>query len=401
MSKFSGFVLMLSLIFPLEKGSIYILLFFFALILIKFDWKKKLEWTKTLKIFFSHPLVLLFIFNLFLVRLRLPIQNPEKDLSLFFIPLIFSFYDFKKPIFISILKYYIIILFSFLVILIASELYYEFYENDFINHWKLQHHYNGDQVFYFFHSITERIKFHHIYLSSYLTLGVIIGGELITNNFLINNREKTTICFMMLCFAIAVFLFVARNSIICLLLYGLYILITKVVQTNKRNLIMIIASSIIILITIFCFSNVIQKKFYNIYKDGRVELFQKTILLIKSKPLFGYGSNLGKEKLINQQSEKPLRQRLTNPHNQYLNYAFFGGGVMLLVFVYALYLIIKSLIKHKNSFGILILVFFMIQFLTESYLERYRGVLIFSLFVCLSLRSNQWIGGGITHLQKK
>lgn len=74
-----------------------------------------------------------------------------------------------------------------------------------------------------------------------------------------------------------------------------------------------------------------------------------------------------------------------NTHNEYLNAWFTAGIIGLLVFLIVLYLSFSHAVRHKKYTYLFFLIYICICFMTENYLERQAGVMLFTFFQCLFL----------------
>tara|TARA_R110001592_G_scaffold326330_3_gene607108 strand:+ start:205 stop:1389 length:1185 start_codon:yes stop_codon:yes gene_type:complete len=379
MNKFSIFLLPLSLVFPFERPATLILILFFLI--------ETLFHFKTMKSRFNfkvflHPLVILFFSTLFFMKLRSPIGAWDRDLSLFLFPFYFSLRGLNKNDINLILKWFVWFLFLGLLFSLFHEFILEFYFKDYINLWKLKEHYNNSQLFYFIHSVSERIKFHHIYLSLYLFVGFLIGHYLIYSKLLKYRQEIVFTKICMTAFLLFTMLSVSRMSIICFILYGLgYLYYFH--KKRKENLLLKSFIIISFLVLLIAFPNSIKSRFNKVLDDPRISLFDTSINLSKKFILFGYGHQNGEIEFINAQNENGNEVVYQNSHNQFLDYLLGGGIVMILFFIIVNYLLVKKYYKSKVFIGLIILFFFILQCSTEALLERYRGIVLFSFLISL------------------
>ncbi|WP_405563138.1 O-antigen ligase family protein [Polaribacter sp. Asnod6-C07] len=378
MRKINLILLSLALVFPFERLSYFLLIFFFIveIILSGKSFIKKLEW-KT----FFNPVVLLFYATLILMKLRDPIGGWDRDLTLFLFPIYFSVRKLKKNEILLILKSFVLLLLCSLIFLFIYEFVLQFVLNNYLNLWKLEEHYNNYRIFYFFHIISERVGFHHIYLSLYLFIGFIAGHYLIYSNSL-NTKWVKFVKLSMMIFLIFTFLSISRMSIICFSIYGLF-MVFKLFQKriNKRYLIFIL--SICSLIIILSSQSSVKNKFYNISNDSRIYIFKTSYQLGMESYLKGHGMQKGREKLIEKQKKIGNSVLYTNAHNQYLDYFVSGGIIMLVIFLIITFRLIVVFYRGKAYLGLAFILFFLLQCFTEALMERFRGIVLFSFFVSL------------------
>lgn len=76
-----------------------------------------------------------------------------------------------------------------------------------------------------------------------------------------------------------------------------------------------------------------------------------------------------------------------NFHNQYLQTLGELGFLGLTIFLFIMLFSFLKAMKHKNKFLFIITALFLLSFLTESYLCRQKGIMIFSVMFCILLSS--------------
>jgi len=371
-------LLPLALVFPFERMGTILLIIFFSIEFLTYFYKMNSRFSFKI---FLHPIILLFFSTLFLLKFRGLIGPWDRDLSLLLFPVYFSLKDLNKEDVNTILKGYVWFLFLGLVFSICYEFILQFFYNDFINLWKLKEHYNNSKLFYFIHSVSERIMFHHIYLSLYLFVGFIIGHYLLYNKYLTNKNEILYTKISMVVFFLFTFLSISRMSIICFSLYGLLYLLNFKIKINKIFKLILVTIPVILLLYIF--ANPLKSRFNKISEDPRINLYNLSIKISKKAPLFGYGYQEGQLKLIDEQKKLDNIVTYNNSHNQFLDYLIGGGIVMVLVFIYVIVILIRYYYKSNLLIGVILLSFFIFQSLTEALLERYRGIVLFSFLTSL------------------
>ncbi|MGV8813331.1 MAG: O-antigen ligase family protein [Gelidibacter sp.] len=380
MNRNSLFLLPLAIASPIEKlGYVFLILFFitqFVLFLLK---KNTFEFDITI---IKHPIIILFFSTMLFVKLRNPIGNWDRDLALLFMPIFFGFRKFNKDEVYVILKWFVYFLGIGLIASILYEITLEFYFNDFLNEWKLIEYYKNNRFLFLIHSVSERIDFHHIYLSLYLFFGFIIAVWLLNQDIIKNRKERLLLGILMILFFSFCFLSISRMTIICFVIYFFGVFLYSIKTTFLRNI--IIKTVLLFLgVIFFVFSNNFSDRFKKINEDPRGNLFQISYNLADEALIFGYGSETGSELFINEQKKAGHTVLYSNPHNQYLDYLLTGGIVMLVVFLITLFLIFKRFINNKLYIGAILIFFFMLQCMTEALMERYRGIVLFAFFVSL------------------
>ena len=123
------------------------------------------------------------------------------------------------------------------------------------------------------------------------------------------------------------------------------------------------------------------------HDDGQDKINQwKSSIDANNDFFFGNGIGDVKESIIDSYVKNNMlkdAERKFNAHNQYIQtYVGLGIiGVLLLFWIFYYYFIF--FIKNKFYLGYMFMVVSSILFMTESYLERQKGVVIFTLFICL------------------
>jgi len=108
--------------------------------------------------------------------------------------------------------------------------------------------------------------------------------------------------------------------------------------------------------------------------------------LVENAAFFGYGIG-DVQDVLNEsyiaQGYKKLAVDTYNAHNQYIQIALTAGLTGLLIFLASNIILYRQFIKSKNSQGLLVLTFFLMVFLTESYLERQNGIIMYSFIMSM------------------
>lgn len=261
-------------------------------------------------------------------------------------------------------------------------------------HYDYSHHYNFVQ--------SSMYHFHFPYDTLYLNTAYIF---LLFGKY--GNLTKRTLSLL---FFIVIFLFGVRIGIATyLLITGIYIILNLKKLVTIKNAVFLLLS-IFLAFVLINNSHYLKDKYYGVLeKIGvvssdsisdigenyhnlslREELWVNSFETIKKRPIFGYGTYGEVEYLKNQYSKSGMEDKdiKLNSHNQYLTtflqYGVFGGGILLLILFRSLLIALKA----KNVQGSLFVVICMIAFMTESYLIRQKGIMLFTLFICLFIEEN-------------
>lgn len=141
---------------------------------------------------------------------------------------------------------------------------------------------------------------------------------------------------------------------------------------------------ILISVTILFFVKLSNFDFDN---EKRMYIYSSGVELIQEKPLFGYGIG-GYHQLMSEMFSKidyePMRDLLmhkTDSHNVFLKATLSGGIILLFFYLIMIYENFKIAFSIKHPIFLIILLFFLLNFLQESILRRMIGVVSFSIFI--------------------
>lgn len=207
-------------------------------------------------------------------------------------------------------------------------------------------------------------------------------------------------------FFIIIFLFGVRLGMATFILLSFVYLILNIRKLlNKGNI--IVALVIIILIgSLLTASPYVKDKYYDTLSriglidekkiseigkeyhklDLRKALWQSSVEVIKGKPIFGYGTAGEIKNLGNEYVNQGLKNRgKLNSHNQYLSttlqHGFVGLGMLVFILGYTFF----CAVKNKKTDHVLVILVLAAGFMTESFLIRQKGVMVFTIFITLFL----------------
>ena len=245
---------------------------------------------------------------------------------------------------------------------------------------------------------------HPIYASLFVGISIIYCSNLLlsqhSNSFSLT--KKILVSALVIFFIASLILIQGKGAL--LFLFFTLILLTVL---NLKN---ITAPVIILLATVLSlgyflytapksnnrFLELIDKNTYsseslNPYNSSqiRLEIWKSSIECIKKAPVFGYG--LGDVQTILDENyakkSEVLLEKTYNSHNQYLGIWLSAGILGLLVFIYFLYVNLRVLIRYRFRSKVIaflslaLIVFFMLNFITENILDRQLGALAFYFFI--------------------
>ena len=239
---------------------------------------------------------------------------------------------------------------------------------------------------------------HPIYITLILGLAAILGVYQLTRTS--NLRIFYFAALSILVFAIII---LARKGVMLATTLGCIIILLKTTKSKLKTLGNLILVGIAVIGFMYLFSadslkrinEVFDKKVYaetlnQSSTSMRFQIYKCGIILIGERPVFGYGIGDVKETLRSCYKENAPELLLENynSHNQYIGIALTAGLVGLAIFISINFWLITQFIGNKNFLGLSILSFFLVCMLFENILERQNGAILYSLFICLLLFSN-------------
>ncbi len=125
----------------------------------------------------------------------------------------------------------------------------------------------------------------------------------------------------------------------------------------------------------------------------RIAIIQCTFNTFKQSPIFGHGTGGSKAEMTNcyKQYDTDIFARHNyyyNSHNQYFSFAISFGLLGFLIFLFWIGWYIKKGIKYNDMLFLVIMINFIIIFLTENLLERQTGNILFSFLIPLLYKYN-------------
>ncbi|MCB0400592.1 MAG: O-antigen ligase family protein [Flavobacteriales bacterium] len=193
----------------------------------------------------------------------------------------------------------------------------------------------------------------------------------------------------------------SKTGLITMLLtYAVYVIYLMVKHKKYKTGIAILLASSIGLVAAFQTSNLFRNRILELSSLFREDQTSSTsarsiiwgisLDLIKEKPLLGYGVGNENQELeqryIAENNEYLVEQKL-NAHNQFLQTTLAtglpGGLILILLLVLPLWMAFRN--NHPLYLGFILLV--LVNFLTESMLERQVGVTFYAFFNLLLFAS--------------
>ncbi|NVJ89814.1 MAG: O-antigen ligase family protein [Flavobacteriaceae bacterium] len=379
--------------FPLMKANINSIFIIICCLFTLYDFLKN----KKKIIFNPKVLVLTLVFWMFLfyeiLSLSLDLKNILLHLPFLVLPLLFVF----KPNYINLkVKEYSLLVFQGSVIVQSLLYLVVFLQKHSINSIFYIDNYNIP-LFRTYVLENTSLDIHPTYFSAFLLFSLTIS----LFNGLKKVEDKNMIFHVANIIITTFLIFVFISKIIVIILALTILLYIFFELRNNRHFI----KTLFVFIflggsVIFCFKNLIKKRFNEVrteinrplvgdYHNSiniRVAIFKCSIDLLKNAPIFGYGSHL-QNKLNNcyknNNDSNFYLISVYNTHNYYLNLILYGGWFFFLAFLYYIYYLI-----FKQNYPLLIIIFIvqvLLINLTENFLSRHHGIVLFIYFISLFL----------------
>lgn len=307
----------------------------------------------------------------------------DTQLLLFLVPIVFLVLDLKLKQINTVKKVYIISCITFCFFAMATLIY------NLIANYEHRLDYNFVQ--------TSMYHYHYPYDVLYINTAYIL---LLFNSY--SNRFKL---FSSILFFIVVVLSGARMGLATfLLITGIYLLMNFKHFVNLKS-ILIMLSILILSLILIKNSRYVNDKFFNSlskigfntekYVSDIGEQYHKLTLRQKlwnsakealnesSNKFLGFGPQGSREVLNKIYEENEYDINGINSHNQYLTTTLNNGilGIIILLVLFIIGLV--SSLKIRSIQNVLIVLIIAIAFLTESMLERQKGVAFFAIFMTL------------------
>jgi O-antigen ligase len=232
---------------------------------------------------------------------------------------------------------------------------------------------------------------HPIYLSLYIGVSMLILMYLIreTKNF----KTKIISGVLILFFCVILAILMRKGPIIFFLISLIYLLLNyfKIRKT-------IIGVFFFIVTTFIAIQYLPKYKNFNRFDEitsssslenpssstaVRYKIYDCSIQKISESPFIGYGVGNTQQQLDPCYVEKgiDLSIKTYNCHNQYFSILLTTGVIGLIIYFLGLYNVITTLIKNQNYLALSIIMYFLLNFLTENIIERENGMILYSFFL--------------------
>ena len=245
---------------------------------------------------------------------------------------------------------------------------------------------------------------HPIYASLFVGISIIYCSNLLlshrSNSFSLTKKISVS---ALVIFFIASLILIQGKGALLYLFFTLILLMVLNLKNKTAPVIILLAAVLSLGYFLYNapksnnrFLELVDKKTYssetlNPYNSSqiRLEIWKSSIECIKKAPVFGYGLGDVQRILDENYAKKSevLLEKTYNSHNQYLGIWLSTGILGLLVFINFLYADLRVLIRYRfrskviASLSLALIVFFMLNFITENILDRQLGALAFYFFI--------------------
>ena len=378
-------LLSIPFLLPIEKTTVRFLMAIFTVACLIYGDYSQLKIKKNwIKLSIVSLWVLPFIQLLLLNRIDEYLNNLITKITLFLIPiLILIGYQSNKINLSGILKFFVYgTVSSCLFCLINAVISYYFLKND--------------NAF----TYTSLSLFHHpTYFTIYLNF--VVGIIYLNNLKPIKNFKLPTNLSLIIISFLSFFILFASSRIGWISNILIHLFFTSCMLYNKKFsrkaiiyfLVLMIPFTTLIYtnktiqyrfneIITYTFQKVDQKKVQSSTSD-RKKIWSISFKLIKKKWITGYGTGQSK-KVVQEQFKKDdydfLFKKNYNSHSQYLQVFLDQGIFGFLLLVFFTFGMLYASLKQKDFVYALFLVIMILNFMTESILERQSGVIFFAFF---------------------
>jgi O-antigen ligase len=245
------------------------------------------------------------------------------------------------------------------------------------------------------HNLSERIGIHTPYLALFVNASIGFCVYSIYDKSRLISKKRLVLIIIFL--SIFLFNLMARNALLCFILFGILFLIW-----SKKHILLISFLGIITLLSVFTFTtekNYLRDRFFksiNVFenetifskKDRRIDRIKASYEVFKQFPLIGPGAanedKLRREQYYINRDSEAFNENY-NSHNQFMEYlSTYGilGGISFLILFFTLF---KIVFEKKSYFLLFLVSCFFIANLTESVLERTWGIVYYILMITVLL----------------
>jgi O-antigen ligase len=347
----------------------------------------------------------IFLYGVFLdifhAEIKRGFHELESFLPLLFFPLILSFTGVTgKRVRLSKVSFFYGSIVAALVILIIA-----FWKNA-TDHERVVHNWNYIETmrfyennpigllnwgFFIYNELSFAINFHPIYLATYFIIAIIFGLSLVKE--VTSLRQKVIVSAGVGLLGFEIFLLSGRMPIIVLglIIFAYAFNLIRLQRNASRRVVMGVVFVVLLMIPLLMPATLYRLRAAYEALTGpydqqdiqttslhRLTIWKQSADLFLEKPLFGYGL-FGGEQAIDSKVAPEQRPRY-NTHNQYLMIMLTAGIVGLLLIVYYYSALFLKAFRQAHYIYILFLFVILLVLLTENFISRHKGVILYAYF---------------------
>ena len=356
---------------------------YYALIALSIFWiynkryKQSIKVLKHSSIFLSLCIYIAFLIASFLYTedFSYGLRALEKKSGLIILPILLTGLQWNKSLKEDVLKLFVFTLFILTVYsLITTFIKYEI----------------GSDISYFSWILPFTSSFSANYYSLFLAFGIlIIVFEFRQFQSLLS--APITIAFIVYLGAFLPLL-TSRSAILgliaILLMYAIF-KISKSANERKKGftvLVLTFLMLVVVLSTVPYLNTRIKQSIFHFSADPRYKLFKSTVNVFLRNPLLGVGIGDVQDELTAEHLRTNNVEAYTNKynaHNDWLQIVLGTGLVGLVFFSHFFLQLIKKAWRTRDLYMVTFVLFFLITSMTQSILERNKGIIFFSFFTTL------------------
>ena len=250
--------------------------------------------------------------------------------------------------------------------------------------------------FYFSHDrISDPIGMQAVYFALYISLCVLIITNHLLHTFSRNSNLKNMgLGILLIYFLLMIVASGARTTIVALMLIMILNMVAYAIVNKKYKLLIISSFIPIFFVSLVLFNPVVKTRFgdlrhtktegsnYDSY-FARINIWKPGLDVLRHNILLGVGIGDQQEELNSSYNKNNYFAGVEfrfNMHNQYMQVMLATGIIGLSIFLLILGLQIISAIRNYNFLYLSFILLFSLASLTESTLNRSKGVVLFTLF---------------------
>lgn len=250
--------------------------------------------------------------------------------------------------------------------------------------------------FFIYMEFSNSIDFHPIYLGVYYLLAIVIGFNLLGER--VAKWKKILVVSGLFTLTIQLFLLNGKMPIVIFAIVIVMISIRGIFTGLSRKRIVLIPALIIGLIAIVVFLPTVTYRLRSTFTRviqqaqneeevantaNRMYLWRASWRLAKEQLLTGYGLYGSRKGLEKVHTSRNLQYY--NSHNQYLMLLLVSGIGGLLLFMIGYGAMFRYAIESKDYVYLAFLIIIALAMLTENFLSRQKGIILYAFFNCLFL----------------